>query len=426
MEHPPPVQRCPARDECGFEALPPGEVLQASSELVERIRLTFGLDPTSFDAEVRPTIEAYSRFVHLLPASASDHFVRPGGLLQLGLEVGFYALQGTDAHIFSGQSSISTRRILEPRWRHATFLAGLCCELHRPLTAMVVADPNGSEWPAWRLPLADWLAARATDHYFVRWRTQSVEARGAALFVLPHLFPPATLEYLDTGRSTIVPHLFASIAGLSDYGEHNVLDKLVRRSLELVIERDRRAASDWHGVAAAAATTQRSTVEQPPPEAPDASPPSSSNDARESSLPETGAVQPSLPFEATPSPTPISRVDSRSADRIRLQVPLRLDAAVRDTLASIVDTLEGPADLAAAHASTAGLFVPLVELERRGVQPALVIRALGDLGLLVRDGSKGTPTTARRLGDTAVAGLVLDPRCVAGLDFGQAQPPDAA
>jgi hypothetical protein len=90
MENSPPVQRCPALEECGFDALPPGEVLLARRELVERTQLASGPDSAAFNAEVRPTIEAYARFAHLLPASAFDHFVRPGGLLQLSLKVGFY------------------------------------------------------------------------------------------------------------------------------------------------------------------------------------------------------------------------------------------------------------------------------------------------------------------------------------------------
>jgi hypothetical protein len=62
---------------------------------------------------------------------------------------------------------------------------------------------------------------------------------------------------------------------------------------------------------------------------------------------------------------------------------MRLNPAVRDALAAIVSTLNGPGSAAAAAPIAAGLFVPLAELERRGVQPALAMRALADVGLLV-------------------------------------------
>ena len=60
---------------------------------------------------------------------------------------------------------------------------------------------------------------------------------------------------------------------------------------------------------------------------------------------------------------------------------MRLNPAVRDALAAIVSTLNGPGSAAAAAPVAAGLFVPLAELERRGVQPALAGRALADVGL---------------------------------------------
>ncbi|MDP0977773.1 TraI domain-containing protein, partial [Klebsiella pneumoniae] len=66
----------------------------------------------------------------------------------LGLETAFFSLQGTDAHIFSGRATISERRELEPRWRIATFIGGLCCDLHRTLTHLIVTPAEGEVWAA--------------------------------------------------------------------------------------------------------------------------------------------------------------------------------------------------------------------------------------------------------------------------------------
>lgn len=123
----------------------------------------------------------YAAYVHLLPATADNYFSTPGGLFRLGLETGFFSLQGTDAHIFSGRMSISVRRQLEPRWRHATFIAGLCCELHRLMTHVVVTDAAGSSGPLIYNPLADWLAARGSTRYFhLRWRPQAEKCEASA------------------------------------------------------------------------------------------------------------------------------------------------------------------------------------------------------------------------------------------------------
>jgi conjugal transfer pilus assembly protein TraI len=523
----------------GLEAAPVSDLVQAQRDLVDRIRLAIGLDHASFDLEVLPTLEAYAGFVHLLPATACDYFDRPGGLFELGLKVGFYALQGTDAHIFAGQSSISTRRLLEPRWRHATLLAGLCCELHRALTTLVVTDAGGHEWPAYRGPLATWLDSQQAQRYFVHWRPKSSEARGTALFALPHVVTSSTLEYLDEGHSTVVPHLLASVAGLPIYREHNVLDSLVRRSLTLVIDGELRAAQGLSGAPGSAAYLERYLVEalrnlaanEPSwrpnaeksrvwsgpegafiawplcaadlrgmlernrlagvPKTPEAllelmlsagvaqrqgtastwtiTPPGARaavvavrltspallwpSDVAECATPDqppsespappaSQAASPTLPTQPTtddsgqlslleqePYPDPAEPAvlqaprqgaassPAQDSPTLALQTPLRLNPLVRDGLTSIIDTMNGPAREFSARTVAHGVFVPLAELELRGIQPALAIRGLGDLGMLIRDQASGSPTVTCEFGGRKQVGLVLHPRCVSGLDL---------
>lgn len=532
------LRRYPPSD-AGFDPCPVDELLLEQTELLDRIQLNFGLDAASFAEDIRPAIAAYAGYVHLLPATASDYFGRPGGLLALGLEVGFFALQGTDAHIFSGQSTISTRRLLEPRWRHATFLGGLCCELHRALATLVVTDDRGNEWPAYRQPLAAWLTDGDAERYFIRWRPKASEARGLALFALPYILAPATLQYLDEGNSTIVPHLLASIGGLPAYGELNGLDSLVRRSLALVVDRDLRANADrygtprlgshleryfvdalrrlaamepswrpnreksrvWHGadgvflawpqcaadvqallegdrlpgipkshdtvldVLLAAGIAEPRGSSEPtwslvPPGAkspvvaikltspallwpsgatepemldrPLHADAGSGTNGSASPPPEQPAPEPGTQLsllEAEPEserqPTPSSDGDAAAPapPHLALQVPMRLNPVVRDGLAAIVETLNGDARAAAACTVANGIFVPLAELERRGVQPALALRALGDLHLLIRGKANAPPTTSRDFGGSPQIGLVLDPRCVSGLDLAAFVPP---
>jgi conjugal transfer pilus assembly protein TraI len=224
------------------------EALASAGDLVSRIRLCFGISREMFETQVQPLLLRYAAYVHLLPATADSHHSSPGGLLRLGLEVAFFSLQGTDAHIFSGRSTISVRRHLEPRWRLGTFIGGLCSELHRPLSHLTANDPSGSTWPACMVPLSDWLDSRAEERYFVRWhRHLACEFRGLGLFALPMVVPPATLQFLAEDNAIIVPHLLASISGVPLFREHNVLADLVRRASALVIDRDLQARSDNDG-----------------------------------------------------------------------------------------------------------------------------------------------------------------------------------
>ncbi len=163
------------------------ELLRANADLVRRIKLAYGADEAIYERDVVTLIRRFAAYVHLLPATPDNYFRGHGGLLRMGLETGFYALQATDSHIFSGRTTITKRRNLEPRWRHATFLAGLCCELHRTLSHLVVADESGQEWRPYLESLHAWLAAKHRSRYFLRWLSNAQEMRALGVFALPHI-----------------------------------------------------------------------------------------------------------------------------------------------------------------------------------------------------------------------------------------------
>jgi conjugal transfer pilus assembly protein TraI len=522
----------------GFVCAAVSSILAEHDALLARIRLCFGVDQDTFARDAFALIEAYAGYVHLLPATPDNYFRQPGGLLHLGLEVAFYALQGTDAHIFSGQSTITMRRQLEPRWRHATFVGGLCCELHRALASLIVVDADGNEWPAYLTPLATWLAERGVQRYFVRWRAQAPVARSLGLMALPHVVERAVLQDLSAGNTVIVPHLLASVGGLPVYREPNVLDSLVRRSLALVIDRNLKASADrygspqfgshlerylvdalrrlasaepawvpnrdksrvWYGsdglfllwpqcaadaqalleadqlpgipksadtvldlllaagVAEAPDSSHNTWLIQPPGTKgpldaikltspailwtrPEASPPAldgrlvTTLEPTKTTPATAGSVPPASPPDqlslleaahpdsaaSVSPPSALGTVspsdEGAAASKIALQAPMRLNPAVRDALRSIVATLNGDARAAAACTVANGIFVPLAELERRGLQPSLVMRALGDLRMLVHADANRPPTTSRDFGGAVTLGLILDPRFVTGLDL---------
>lgn len=530
---PTPASSYPASDP-GFIAVSVDDLLAGEADLMARIKLCYGADRESFERDVLTLVRRYAACVHLLPATADNYFSKPGGLLRLGLETAFFSLQGTDAHIFSGRMSISARRQLEPRWRHATFIAGLCCELHRLMSHVIVTDTTGEAWPSFLLPLADWLASRGAERYFLRWRPQAVETRGLGLFALPQVVSPAVMADLSEGNTVIVPHLLACIGGIPVYREHNILDELVRRSLALVIDRNLVANADrygspqfgshlerylvdalrrlvsgnsawvpnrdksrlWFGrdglflvwpggaedvyqllerdqlagipkaaetmlellLAAGvfAAAPTRSTwsilppgakapleavklaspailltgIDPPPvalPQALECKPEQAPVPAApQSPVPEpppatSGTQLPLIPPEVlADSGAPIAPAESTSTDpaaTIALQAPMRLNPAVRDVLADAVRTLndgQGPPKVCTV---AQGVFVPLEEFVRRGIQPSLAMRALAETNLLVKPKGNGPPTLSREFNGTPTLGIVLDPRCVRGLDL---------
>ena len=231
----------------GLPARPVAEMIAANRDLIDRIQVCYGMGQPAFERDILTPVHRYAEFVHLLPATPDNYFNVPGGLLRLGLEVAFFSLQGTDGHIFSGRSTISVRRHLEPRWRQATFIAGLCCELHRTLSHVIITDAEGHEWRPYLQPLSSWLVRQNASRYYLKWRPNAHESRSLGVFVLPHVISEAILQDLAKDNDVIVPHMMASISGMALYRERNILDDLVRRSTALVIDRYLQASADRYG-----------------------------------------------------------------------------------------------------------------------------------------------------------------------------------
>lgn len=536
----------PASDP-GFPVEPVEALLARNDDLIGRIKLCYGADRETYERDILSLVRRYAAYVHLLPATADNYFHQPGGLLRLGLETAFFSLQGTDAHIFSGRSTISERRHLEPRWRLATFIAGLCCELHRALSHVIVADAHGEQWPAYLTPLADWLQDRQAQRYYLRWRPQAQECRGLGVLGLALVVPAAQLQDLARDNTVIVPQLMASAGGALQYRERNVLDELVKRSLALVIDRHlvtsadrygspqfgshlerylvdalRRLASGhsswtpnrdksrvWFGedglflhwpgatedmlklleadllpgipkapqtllelLAAAGVFVCRDdnqltwSIQPPGSKAPieavklaraailfagiDPAPsPLTHKLARHpgevASLPLPPAPPPAVPgtqlslipadagttADRAPSSEQIGPTDGPVNQEhqapvapppplppaFTLQAPMRLNPVVRDALDAIVRTMGRPNGAALCRTVATGIFVPLAELDRRGVPASQALRALTDVRMLAVHGKGGPPTETQDFGGSPTVGLVIDPRHVTGLDL---------
>jgi len=228
-------------------AAPPGLALQsvdamlaANQELIGRIKLCYGCDAATFAADLLAPIRRYLEYVNQLPATMDSYFSAAGGLARIGLETAFYALQATDSQIFAGRATISNRRVLEPRWRRATFIAGLCNEIHRSLSHVRVSDEKGREWQPFLMPLSKWAQQNGIGRVHLCWNTAQ-ETRALGLFALPMIVPPETMGDLAKDNAVIVPHMLSTVAGATMYHEHNVMYRLVGHAAALVIQRNLRA-----------------------------------------------------------------------------------------------------------------------------------------------------------------------------------------
>lgn len=362
---------CP-RGDGALPAVSVIEVIAPHAAWLRRLRYAYGAEPADFDRDIAAVVARYAQYVHLLPATADRHFRSAGGLFRMGLETGFHALQATDAALFSGRETLSRRWSLAPRWRHAAFLAGLLSAPERCLHRIAVSNDRGEQWPAHLRPLWPWLRDTKCARYHLRWLPRTEPNGTLGTSVLSHIVSPAMLQYLGEGNSLVVPQLMAAISANTLHRESDTLGQLVRRASALVIERDLRA----------------------------------------------NALAPAANVTSIPSPSPAAgTIAPEPLPPLTLSAPARLHPAVRAALGQIVATLDTPDLRPAALVVAAGVFVPLPQFERRGVDPALAVRALSDAGMLVCDPAKPQSKTSEHpFAGKDVLGVVVAPHFLHGLD----------
>jgi conjugal transfer pilus assembly protein TraI len=518
----------------GLPVVAVAEVIAPHAEWLKRLRYAYGADQATFDRDIGAVVQRYAHYVHLLPATPDRHFHHAGGLFRMGLEIGFYALQATDGAIFSGRQTITQRSTLEPRWRYATFLAGLCSELHRSLSHVIVTNDHGDEWPAYLQPLATWLQQTRSCRYQLRWRPRPEDVRALGVVAVSHIVTPTILHYLAEGNAVVVPHFMASLSGTMLQREANTLDQLVRRAAAVVIDHDLSTHVDLPVEPPQGAPLARSLVaamrrlvtqrqwilnqessplwyaedglfllwpraasdvveqlrHEPLPSIPPApaamaamlmgagvvectsdgsmlwsivtgdqmasasalklaSPAlllSAGDDKplpRPLRQPALAAVVPAVSGAQAqlalpmPEPMPAERADGASSQQpahlpgvptllpldasgrepATLVAPARLNPTVRDALRQIIATLDSTTVPLAAFVIECGVFVPLQEFARRGVDPALAVRSLSDANLLVADPTHPQSNTcSRTFANEPVLGIALAPQCIRGLD----------
>ena len=222
----------------GLPTAPAVRIVATQPELIAGLQDALAFTDRRFAELVLPTVERYAAFVHLLPASEAHHHRGAGGLFRHGLEVARLAAQASQGRVFALDRSPGERRELEPRWRLAAALAGLCHDLGKPVSDLAVTDRDGgTPWRPLLESLTDWAQRQGVDRYFLRWREQRHGRHEAfGLLVLERVLTPAVTAWLTDADPEIMAGLLATVAGLDDAA----LGSLVRAADAASVERDLR------------------------------------------------------------------------------------------------------------------------------------------------------------------------------------------
>jgi conjugal transfer pilus assembly protein TraI len=223
----------------GLPVALPERILATQRELIARLQDGLAFTDTRFAALVRPVIERYAAFVHLLPASEAHHHRSAGGLFRHGLEVAFHAAQASQGRIFVLDRGPAERRELEPRWRLAAGLAGLCHDAGKPVSDLSVSDREGrTVWRPLLGSLTDWAAENNVEHYFLRWRERRHSRHETfGLLVLERILTSDVTSWLVDADPEIMQGLLSAVAGIDDGA---VLGGLVMEADRASVERDLR------------------------------------------------------------------------------------------------------------------------------------------------------------------------------------------
>ena len=225
-----------------LEGLPfadPHQLLYSQKELVDRIRLSCGLNDLQYRELLEPMLLRYASFVHLLPASEIHHHRGVGGLLRHGLEVAYLALRSSDSVIFSFDDTPQERRLNEPRWRFACCTAGLMHDLGKPITDMTVTDEKGGlEWNPLTENLYDWLRENRLKKYFLHWRpNRHLKHEEAGILGVESVITPEVKKYLRLRGSTSI--IESVLHAVSHTATDEPLVKIVLKADSDSVEKDR-------------------------------------------------------------------------------------------------------------------------------------------------------------------------------------------
>jgi len=89
-------------------------------------------------------------------------------------------------------------------------LGGMCGEVYRAVSNVVVVNERGEEWPPFMTPLADWLEKTESKRFYLRWQQNPAlrdphMAQALSAFLVTNIISAETLDYLATDIDTSSP-----------------------------------------------------------------------------------------------------------------------------------------------------------------------------------------------------------------------------
>ncbi|WP_145840218.1 MobH family relaxase [Marinobacter sp. P4B1] len=226
------------------EGLPnatPKQLLATQERLIKQIKHELALPESDYQTLIPPLLEAFAAYVHLLPASKNHHHRGAGGMLRHGLEVGLIATRRFHSKIIDGHETGQRRKVLEPRWRLAVFIAGITHDIGKSAYDVSVTDISGRlKWDVYTQTLHEFLTTNKLDRYFVGWRKNrehKIHEKFSHLLTMK-VVPPHVFSWLNDGDPRIISAIHETISGHQPKGSARVMYELVMQADQTSVAED--------------------------------------------------------------------------------------------------------------------------------------------------------------------------------------------
>jgi hypothetical protein len=201
----------------GLPVVKPGQLVATQAEMIDRIHQTLPISREEFAHYVMPVFLRFARYVQMLPASDAHHHRGAGGMFRHGIEVAYFAARSAEGEVFVRLDRwASERKVLEPRYRVATCVAGLLHDLGKAVSNVSVMSIDGRHvWMPHSDPLYDWARHHKLKRYFLRWRPGEHNRHPRlGLNVVEHILDRSLKDWFNMGGAEINEDLLDAIAGI--------------------------------------------------------------------------------------------------------------------------------------------------------------------------------------------------------------------
>lgn len=224
----------------GLPNVAPEALVASNCDLVDELRIAVPHerdDDTNFEEFYLAPMLELAGWVGLLPASASQSFSGPGGLLRQCMELAVATRKAAVRCTFSYELSSQQRHALNDLWLYAGFVGALLFPARAALQSMTVTNAAGEVWAPQGGPLSAWLASTGVGaRAYVAWNGPRVGGVLEVSALVQRCIPAAAHQWLTRGNSQ---ELLGELSLLAS-GSQTGTGPLTKTVAELIVKINKR------------------------------------------------------------------------------------------------------------------------------------------------------------------------------------------